>query len=153
MLDAPDRSPSSEARPDVSASGEIVPHILVINSSPDFLELMRELFSDEQYRVTTALVSHETVGQIGHQHPDLLIVDLAVREPCGMTLLADLHAEPATRAIPVIVMSTSNTLLDQAEAERGRLAGDCYLRKPIDLDRLLATASELIGRAATPPDG
>lgn len=152
MLDTPDRSPTPQPRPNAKEPGE-TPHILVVNSSPDFLKLMGELFSDEQYRVTTEIASRETPDQISRLRPDLTIVDLAVREPSAWELLAGLRAEPATRTIPVIVTSTSNTLLERAEAEHDRLAGDCYLLKPMDLDNLLATVRELIVQNGAPPRG
>jgi DNA-binding response OmpR family regulator len=120
-------------------------HIAVINSSPDFLLIVRELFEEEGYAVTTSDFGHTVFARIVMQHPDALIVDVAVGQPEGWELLERLNAEPATSDIPVLVTSTTPRLLEEAQA--AGYGTHHYLAKPLDLDAVLAAIREMIGDA------
>ena len=122
-------------------------HIFVVNGSADFLDVVRELLQDEHYNVTTTNFVPRTFKQVETAQPSLLIVDLIHGEMAGWDLLAELRREAATRNIPVILVSTSNQLLERAEAERVIWGGDRSLLKPFSLDSLLQAIQELIGPA------
>ena len=136
-------------------------HIFAINSSPEFLTIVRDLFEEESYNsvqdrfdeegytVTTSEFVPEVFDQITALHPDALMVDVAVGETAGWELLERLHAEPATTDIPVLVTSTSPQLLDRAQEQAARYGTHhTYLAKPLDLDELLAAMQEMIGDAS-----
>jgi CheY-like chemotaxis protein len=122
-------------------------HIFVVNGSADFLDVVRELLQDENYNVTTTNFVPQTFEQIESARPSLLIVDLIHGEMAGWELLADVRHQAATRDIPVILVSTSQHLLEKAEAERVIWGGDRYFLKPFSLDALLQAIQELIGPA------
>lgn len=122
-------------------------HIFIVNGSPDFLDVVRELLQDELYNVTTTNFVPHTFRQIEAARPSLLIVDLIHGEMAGWDLLAQVRREAATRDIPVILVSTSKQLLEKAEAERVIWGGDRYFLKPFSLDALLQAIQELIGPA------
>ena len=48
-------------------------HIFAINGSVDFLNIVRELFQEEEYNVTTTNFVPDTFGQIAALEPDLLM--------------------------------------------------------------------------------
>ena len=122
-------------------------HIFVVNGSAAFLDVVRELLQDERYNVTTTNFVPQTFKQIEISRPSLLIVDLIHGEMAGWDLLTELRHEAATRDIPVILVSTSERLLEKAEAERVIWGGDRYFLKPFSLDALLQAIQELIGPA------
>jgi CheY-like chemotaxis protein len=122
-------------------------HIFVVNGSADFLDVVRELLQDEHYNVTTTNFVPQTFKQIEFSRPSLLIVDLIHSEMAGWDLLTELRHEAATRDIPVILVSTSERLLEKAETERVIWGGDRYFLKPFSLDALLQAIGELIGPA------
>jgi two-component system response regulator VicR len=122
-------------------------HIFVVNGSADFLDVVRALLQDEQYNVTTTNFVPLTFKQIEIARPSLLIIDLIHGERAGWDLLAELRHEAATRDIPVILVSTSNQLLEKAETERVIWGGDRYFLKPFSLDALLQAIQELVGPA------
>ena len=122
-------------------------HIFVVNGEPAFLSLLRELFQEECYNVTTTNFVPRTIDQVLALAPDLLMIDLVVGERAGWDLLDRLQEEALTRGVPVIVFSTLPALLDQArrlETPGGRRR---YLEKPFDIESLLALVAELIGPA------
>jgi len=122
-------------------------HVFVVNGSPDFLNLMRELLQEEHYNVTTTNYVPETFDQVVALHPSLLVVDLEVGVRAGWDLLVALRDGALTHGIPVLVVSTDRRLLERAEREQ--VAGDArrYLVKPFDLEEILATIRTLIGAA------
>lgn len=122
-------------------------HIFVVNGSPVFLDLMRELFQDERYNVTTTNFVPHTFAQIAALGPDLLLIDLEYGKRAGWDLLEHLQAEALTRDIPVIVVSTDPHQLEEAKAAQARFGGQRWLAKPFDLNELLRTVAELIGPA------
>ena len=122
-------------------------HIFAVNDAPDFLEILRELLQGEHYNVTTTNFVPNTFAQIAALDPALLIVDLAVGESSGVDLLARIADEAKTQQIPVIVVSTSQQLLDEFQARSQRFAEYRILRKPLDLDELLGMIEELVGPA------
>lgn len=141
--------PSQETNPRMTTSNEQMDrkHIFAVNGSPDFLALLRQLFQEKHYNVTTTNFVPKTYAQIAALEPDLLLIDLAVGERAGLDLLERLGKEAATKGIPVIVLSTSSYLLDEAQADPGRFGGQHFLAMPFDLDDLLSMVSGLIGPA------
>jgi two-component system response regulator VicR len=121
-------------------------HIFAVNSSPDFLLIVRELFEDEGYAVATSDFEPNVFTRIVMRQPDALIIDVAVGEPAGWYLLRRLHTEAATTDIPVLVTSTSSQLLEQAHEQAASYGTNrSFLVKPMDLDELVRTVRQMIG--------
>ena len=81
-------------------------HVFAINGSPDFLNVVRDLFQDEGYNVTTTNFVPNSFEQIAALGPDALIVDIVLGQRAGWELLEQVNAEAATTAIPVLIVST-----------------------------------------------
>ena len=122
-------------------------HIFAINGSVDFLNIVRELFQEEAYNVTTTNFVPNSFDQIEALQPDALIVDIAVGQSAGWELLEQLHEGAVTNDIPVLVLSTSPQLLQRAQEQAERYGNHRYLDKPFDLDVLLRHIREMIGEA------
>ena len=122
-------------------------HIFAINGSPDFLNVIRDLFQEEHYNVTTTNYVPNSFEQIAALDPDALIVDIVVGQRVGWELLEQLHAEAATTGIPVLIVSTDPRLLERAQEQAARFGDHRYLIKPFGLDDLLAQIREMIGAA------
>ena len=123
-------------------------HVFAVNSSPDFLLIVREVLTDEGYAVSTSNFEPNVFTRIVMRQPDTLIVDVAPGESAGWDLLRRLHLEAKTSDIPVVVTSTSPPLLKQAHDEAVRYGTNrSLLTKPLDLDELVKTVRELVGDA------
>jgi DNA-binding response OmpR family regulator len=82
-------------------------HIFAITGSPDFLNVIRDVFPEEDYNVTTTNLVPNSFEQIAALDPDALIVDIVVGQRAGCDLLEQTEAEAATTGIPVLVVSTN----------------------------------------------
>jgi chemotaxis family two-component system response regulator Rcp1 len=66
--------------------------------------------------------------------PDLILLDLNLPRMSGHEVLADIKANPRTRRIPVIVLTSSN---DRRDVEKVYdLNANSYIQKPTDLDSM-----------------
>jgi len=72
-------------------------------------------------------------------HPDLIILDLHLPDMPGTKVLERLKAEPATRTIPIIVL-TADASQRQSQLAR-RLGATDYLTKPLDVPRFIEVIS------------
>ena len=79
--------------------------------------------------------------------PDLILLDLLLPDMPGTEVLAQLRADPATRAIPVVIFSASHAT--EARLKAFRAGADDFLLKPLDDQTLLARIRSLMrGREA-----
>jgi DNA-binding response OmpR family regulator len=122
-------------------------HIFAINGSPDFLNVIRDLFQEEHYNVTTTNYVPNSFDQIAALDPDALIVDIVVGQRVGWELLEQLHAAAATTGIPVLIVSTDPRLLERVKDQAARYGNHRYLIKPFGLDDILGQIREMIGAA------
>jgi two-component system, response regulator len=75
------------------------------------------------------------------QAPKLVMLDLKMPRVGGIEVLRQLKAHPETRAIPVVVMTSSNEERDVAEAYR--LGVNSYIVKPVGFEAFLETVSKI----------
>lgn len=122
-------------------------HVYVVNGSPGFLDVVRELLQDENYNVTTTNFVPLSFETINAAQPALLIIDLVLGERAGWDLLTQLRKAVSTYRIPVLLMSTMPRLLEEAREHHEEFGGDHYLLKPFDLEDLLNRIEQLIGKA------
>jgi PAS domain S-box-containing protein len=95
-------------------------------------------------RLLPAMQGKLGVDLARQHHPDLILLDLHLPDLHGREVLQLLKVDPATAAIPIVILSADATA---GQVERLKAAGAAeYLTKPIDVDQLLKT----IARALQP---
>ncbi len=114
-------------------------HILAGDDSPDILDLFREIFEAEGYRVSLSsdALNLDQVKRVG---PDLVILDqmLEEGEGSGWRLVEDLRGDPDTISLPVVVCTGAVHRIRENEKTLRRL-GVSVVLKPFDIDDLLTT--------------
>jgi len=73
--------------------------------------------------------------------PKLVMLDLKMPKVDGIEVLRQLKARPETRAIPVVVMTSSNEERDVVEAYR--LGVNSYIVKPVAFESFRDTVSKI----------
>ncbi|HVY95080.1 MAG TPA: response regulator, partial [Bryobacteraceae bacterium] len=117
--------------------------------------------------VRTALEEHGVVGElivfrdgenaicfiehfdVSTPCPDLLIVDLNLPKRPGREVL-ECRGRGTLRAVPVVVLSSSDAAQDRADADR--LGVDLYVKKPTRLDDFLRVGAVFREMLGLPPD-
>jgi len=101
------------------------------------------------YTVISAVDGEETLRLARAELPDLILLDLIMPKMQGFEVLRQLKQDPATRDIPVVVLSNLSQDSDTKQAEELGAAG--YLVKAnLSLDELSKRVDELVKRERTP---
>jgi CheY-like chemotaxis protein len=105
--------------------------LLIIEDDPDFQIVLRDLARERGYKTLVAGSADEGLEQAMRHHPRAIILDLSLPDHSGLTVLDQLKRSPATRHIPVQVVSGLEQT--QTALEMGA-AG--YLLKPVPREEL-----------------
>jgi CheY-like chemotaxis protein len=75
------------------------------------------------------------------QLPKLVLLDLKMPKVDGMEVLRRLKADPATQAVPVVIMTSSNEEKDVVESYK--LGANSYIVKPVQFEAFLETVAKI----------
>lgn len=110
--------------------------ILVVDDDLEIRETLRDVLEEEGYRVTLAANGAEALRQLrglaAVDHPALILLDLMMPEMNGWQFCEEQRKDGALAAIPVVVISAASI-----GEKRGSISGHTFLKKPIELSRLL----------------
>ena len=117
--------------------------VLIIDESDLFREYLKERLAVGGLVVETAINGLDGSVKLRNSLPDLLIVDYNLTRKTCKELLAEKNRDPNTSAIPVVLTAQQidkNHLLELVPFNVKRI-----IMKPIKIDGLFATLTELLG--------
>jgi twitching motility two-component system response regulator PilH len=117
--------------------------VLVIDDDEIERALLQRCLESAGYRVFTAADGESGVDLVREHQPDLVVLDIVMPRLNGYQTCRRLRAEPSTASIPVLVLTSKDQDADRLWA--GEAGASAFLTKPVDVTRLLATASALLG--------
>ncbi len=122
-----------------------MPKVLVIDDDPVIVQLLRVNFEIEGFEVVSAGDGREGVERARSDRPDLVLSDIMMPRYDGLQLLRQLKGDPATRSLPVILLSAK---AQNAEVQQGLdLGADDYVTKPFDPLELIDRVNAVLARA------
>ena len=124
------------AHPVTSSPGQRV--LLAIDDDADVLYLLRENLSEAGYQVVGVRSGEEGVQQAKALQPFAITLDIMMPRKDGWQVLHELKSDPATRHIPVILL----TIVDK-KALGYQLGAADYLVKPLDRQAVLTVLNRL----------
>lgn len=113
------------------------PSVLVVEDDPAARDLLRVHLEGAGYAVLTTASGQQGLAWVSQTRPDAVLLDILLPDIDGWEILQRLKADPATRAIPVMVVS----VVDDRQLGLALGAID-YFVKPVSREPLL----EAIGR-------
>jgi two-component system cell cycle response regulator DivK len=116
--------------------------ILVVEDQEDNRQILRDLLSNSSYEMLEAENGAEALSAVAKQRPDLILMDIQLPVMDGYEATRRLKADPATKSIPIIVVTSYALSGDEGKA---RAAGcDGYVTKPYSPRALLAKIREYL---------
>lgn len=119
--------------------------ILLVEDNPGDVRLVREALREGGRTSDLHVVDNgakalaflrREAGYEDAARPDLVLLDMNLPRVSGREVLREVKSDPRLKTIPVVVLTSS-----EAEAEIVRAYGlhaNCYVTKPVDLDRFIA---------------
>jgi CheY-like chemotaxis protein len=121
-------------------------HVLVVNDTPEILDLFQLLLSDEGFKVTVDRFTVEMAemhSRVRNMKPDVIVLDYLIgREESGWQFLQMLKMDRQTRDIPIVICTGAAHQVQQIRSHLDEMGVEVVL-KPFDIDHLL----EVIGNA------
>ena len=127
--------------------------LLLVEDNPDDEELT--LLAFEQSAIANeVVVAHDGVealdylfstGMYADRNPSLMpaliLLDLQLPRINGLEVLQRLRADPRTKLLPVVILTTSNEQQDLINSYS--LGCNSYIRKPVDYDQFITAVQQL----------
>ena len=116
--------------------------ILVVDDSPTLCLFMTRALEKAGYRVIIASNGNEGLQKTLYERPHCVVVDVVLPGISGFSLCRQIRSLDPQRRIPIIMISTKNTPLDQSWGLRQ--GADRYLPKPFTDEALVNTVQEVM---------
>lgn len=130
------------ARNDLLHADPAVARILLVDDDPGDVLITRESLAESQLGSELSVVSdgaealdylHKRGAHADATTPNLILLDLNLPKISGREVLAEVKADPALAAIPVVVLTTSAAEEDVARTYA--LHANAFITKPVDFER------------------
>ncbi len=124
-------------------------HILIVDDELEIRKIIQEILNDEGYSTSTASSAEEARIEAKNKKPDLVFLDIWMPEEDGISLLKDWTSQ-SEKEFPVIMISGHATIETAIEATK--LGAKDFIEKPVSIEKLLASAQEVLSQSITGED-
>ena len=119
-----------------------MPRVLIVDDSPTEVVKLRQILSKHGYDVLTADSGEQGMEMVRAEHPDVVLMDIVMPGLNGFQATRQLSRDPATSAVPVIIVTTKDQETDRLWGQRQGAKG--YLTKPVDGMLLIKTIESVL---------
>ena len=118
--------------------------VLLVDDEDDLRRVMRDLLEREGFTVQEARDGVQALDEVDRHAPDIIVLDLNLPGLDGYGVLSHLRSRPATRDIPVIVLTAKGD--EENEVKVFELGAADFLSKPFRARALAARLEAVLGR-------
>lgn len=102
--------------------------MLVIDDSPTIVALIKRMLQQNQYQVLEAFDAESGIEIARREVPDLIFLDIVLPGMDGFNALRTLRRDPATKDVPIIMISGNAQATEQFYVQR--IGADDFMKKP-----------------------
>ena len=117
--------------------------ILCIEDEPEMIDLIRLILGRRGFNVQGAAGGIEGVRLVRELQPDLVLLDLMMPDMDGWEVYQQMKADPATRDIPVIIVTAKAQNIDKVLGLHIAKVDD-YIAKPFGPQDLLDSVERVL---------
>jgi adenylate cyclase len=117
------------------------PKILVVDDAAQNVRLLEAVLTSNGYAVASASSGPEALERATIELPDLVLLDIQMPGMNGYEVCRRLREDPATRFLPVVMVTSSDTEVRVHAIEAG---ADDFITKPFNQQELLARVRSLV---------
>jgi CheY-like chemotaxis protein len=121
--------------------------VLLVEDEEQLRRVMKDLLQREGYTVAEARDGIQALDEVDRHAPDVIILDLNLPGLDGYGVLAQLRSRPATREIPIMVLTAKGD--EDNEVRVFELGADDFVTKPFRARSLTARLEAVLGRHRT----
>ncbi len=126
-----------------------MPKVLIVDDEIHIVKIIAYKLRGAGYDVISAGDGVEALQMVQADRPDLILLDIMMPRMDGYQALETLKGDPATRDIPVFMLSVKNK---EADLQRGwQLGCDDYITKPFSPGKLLERIDQALKRGTAAP--
>ncbi len=131
------------------ARNSAMTRVLVVEDERDLQEVIGYNLRELGYDVVVSERGAPAAGLAVEQRPDLVILDLMLPDISGLEVCRSLKSNPATRAIPVVMVTAKGAEVDRVVGFE--LGADDYVVKPFSVRELLLRIQAVLRRSQPAP--
>ena len=117
------------------------PIILVVDDVPQNVRLLEAVLTSHGYSVASAASGAEALEKVRAELPDLVLLDIQLPGMNGYEVCRRLREDSATRFLPVVMITSSDTEVRVNALEAG---ADDFVAKPFNQQELLVRVRSLV---------
>ncbi len=115
--------------------------IFVVDDDPRLVTLVRVMLEEKEFNVRYAYSGPQLLAGLEEQRPDLIILDIMMRQMVVLDVLSRLKEEPDTASIPVILLIEHEDILGDY-----KMGADEYIAKPFTRTQLMKSINRFLNR-------
>jgi putative two-component system response regulator len=116
--------------------------ILVVDDDEQIRRLLHRLLTAAGYVVEELGLAEEALERVRAEPPDLVLLDLQLPDRSGQEVLDEIREDPATRLLPVVMLTGAATPTEKIRAQSGGVTD--FVPKPFSPDELLPRVRALV---------
>lgn len=116
--------------------------ILIVEDEESLLKLESILLTSKGYDVRGVSNGREALEAIAEEKPDLVLLDIMLPEIDGFEVCQRIKEDPATKEIPVVMLTAKKSREDMARGEK--VGADWYITKPFKSVMVIETIQRFL---------
>lgn len=120
------------------------PHVLIVEDDTFLSNIYKTKFEMEGFKVSVSDNGETALTDIKKKMPDIVLLDILLPKLDGFSVLEAVKADPATRAIPIILL-TNLGQKDDVEKGLGLGAADYLIKAHFKPSETVAKVKKILG--------